>query len=56
MRDITAVERLNQPITMPNGILVQTSSPNNTIIFSALDDREYTVKTISSFLGPARSR
>lgn len=50
MRDIVAVERLNQPITLPNGILINTSSKNNTIIFAQLSDREDTLKTIATFL------
>ena len=51
MRDIVAVERLNQPNTLPNGLLISTRSLNNTIIFANLADREDTIKTISGFLG-----
>ena len=50
MRDIVAVERLNQPNTLPNGILINTRSKNNTIIFAKLSDREDTLKTIATFL------
>lgn len=51
MRDVVAVERLNQPNTLPNGLLFSTRSLNNTIIFANLADREATMKTISGFLG-----
>ncbi len=50
MRDITAVERLNQPHTLPSGILINTRSRNNTIIFAKLSNREDTLKTIATFL------
>ena len=50
MRDILSVERLNQPNTLPNGILINTRSLNNTIIFAHLNDREQTIKTLRSFL------
>ena len=51
MRDISAVEKLNQPQTLPNGILISTRSKNNTIIFANVDDREHAVDTIRTFLG-----
>ena len=50
LRDVAAVEKLNQPETLPNGLLISTKSKNNTIIFANLDDREQTYNTITSFV------
>lgn len=50
LRDVAAVEKLNQPETLPNGLLISTKSKNNTIIFANLDDREQTHDTITSFI------
>ena len=50
LRDVATLDKLNQPNTLPNGLLVTTKSNNNTIIFANLDDREQTYSTIDSFI------
>ena len=50
LRDVATVDKLNQPETLPNGLLISTKSKNNTVIFANLDDREQTYTTITSFI------
>ena len=51
LQDVASIDKLNQPNTLPNGLLISTKSKNNTVIFANLDDREQTYNTIVSFLG-----
>ena len=51
LREVGTVEKLNQPNTLPDGLLITTKSMSNTIIFANLDDREQTYNTIVAFIG-----
>ena len=52
VRDVKTLERLNQPITLPNGIILGTRS-DNTIIFAALELREEICGKIARFMKAA---
>ena len=51
LREVSTVENLNQPNTLPDGLLITTKSTSNTIIFANLDDREQTYNTTVAFIG-----
>ena len=50
VREIVQVECLNQPVTLPNSILISVHGNKNTIIFASLDDRDRLIATISGFV------